>query len=110
MRERVHPVATDCTGTLSRARELHPIAPTPGLVSVEMDQRQPLANTSFCPGQTRMSGLNYPLYLDNPGLRFCLIPEVWDHAALSVGFHDLDTDPMVLLRDQSKGRFRHGHM
>jgi hypothetical protein len=70
----------------------------------------PLANTSFRPGQPRMSGLNYPLYLHNPGLRFCFIPEVREEPALSVGFHHLDADPLVVLRDQSEDRFGHAHV
>lgn len=54
-----------------------------------------------------MGGLNNPLNLDDPRLGFRLIPEVRDQPAPSVGFDHLDTDVLVLLHDQSEGRFSH---
>jgi hypothetical protein len=54
-----------------------------------------------------MSGLNQPLHLDNPGLRLCLIAEVWDQPALSAGLHHFDANAPVILREQPKGRLSH---
>jgi hypothetical protein len=54
-----------------------------------------------------MTGLDDALYLDDPGLRIRLIPEVRNQSALSIGLHHLDTDALVLLRDQSEDRFNH---
>jgi hypothetical protein len=54
-----------------------------------------------------MAGLDDALYLDDPGPRIRLIAKVRNQSALSIGFHHLDADALVLLRDQSEDRFSH---
>src|ERR1700722_5366644 len=67
----------------------------------------PLSDIVPGPWQPRMAGLDDALYLDDPGPRIRLIAKVRDQSALSIGLHHLDTDALVLLRDQSEDRLSH---
>src|ERR1700722_1410174 len=67
----------------------------------------PLSDIAPGPWQPRMAGLDDALYLDDSGPRIRLIAKVRNQSALSIGFHHLDADALVLLRDQSEDRFSH---